>query len=184
MRFGKCMRKWITHAWMNDQCMNRQRAFCEADQGLIPHCGNPANFAEDLKILFWGDKSCWGSIDTLYWKWLSGESLQPLVTFPLSKSFMFFKFQFYVFFSIISKLYHNWVKMTSWKKTNTGNIKTRDYWIMTLLISQWFTNVTLLGIIYKIENGNGNRLHGIIATLISLQLRVLQYFSFRRMQLD
>ena len=28
------------------------KAFCEADQGIIPHCGNPANSAEDLKILF------------------------------------------------------------------------------------------------------------------------------------
>ena len=26
------------------------KAFCEADQGIIPHCGNPTNSAEDLKI--------------------------------------------------------------------------------------------------------------------------------------
>ena len=41
-----------------------------------------------------------------------------------------------------------------------------------------------IGDYYKFENGNGKRLHGIIATLISLQLGVPQYFSFRGMQLD
>ena len=30
----------------------QKKAFCEADQGIIPHCGNPTNSAEDLEILF------------------------------------------------------------------------------------------------------------------------------------
>ena len=41
------------------------KAFCEADQEIIPHCGNPANSAEDLKISIWYVNLFWGILKYL-----------------------------------------------------------------------------------------------------------------------